>query len=63
MQAKHMKKLLEKNLKDDAIGSLSRKKKKLKTAMTSSEHKADSLKIITDQTQATTLRENPGGEI
>lgn len=31
--------------------------------MTGREHRTDSLKMITDQTQVTTLRENPGGEI
>lgn len=31
--------------------------------MTSREHRADTLKMITDQTQVTTLKENPAGEI
>lgn len=64
MQARNMKKSYrKKNFKDHAIGSLSRKKKKMKTEITSREHRADSLKMIAHQTQVTTLKENAGGEI
>lgn len=38
-------------------------RKKKSTEMTGREHRTDSLKMITDQTQVTTLRENTGGEI